>query len=94
MIVSLPTVLEIRTMYVSQCYLNMAACYMKLEDYRSTVQYSTSVSMSILYRGRRASFAFYVKAIEMLSRFALWLVRNLSCPIRAQDVIYVLIVLT
>lgn len=49
MIVSLPTVLEIRTMYVSQCYLNMAACYMKLEDYRSTVQYSTSVSMSFFY---------------------------------------------
>lgn len=64
MIVSLPTVLEIRTMYVSQCYLNMAACYMKLEDYRSTVQYSTSVSMSILYRERSASFFFTLKRLK------------------------------
>ncbi|KAF9818143.1 hypothetical protein SFRURICE_003884 [Spodoptera frugiperda] len=55
--------LEIRTMYVSQCYLNMAACYMKLEDYRSTVQYSTSVleidprNEKALYRRGQANYA-------------------------------------
>ncbi|XP_022834817.1 uncharacterized protein LOC111362377 isoform X1 [Spodoptera litura] len=56
-------ILEIRTMYVSQCYLNMAACYMKLEDYRSTVQYSTSVleidprNEKALYRRGQANYA-------------------------------------
>ncbi|CAH0591446.1 unnamed protein product [Chrysodeixis includens] len=54
---------DIKTTYVLQCYLNLAACYMKLEDFRSSVHFCSSVleldprNEKALYRRGQANFA-------------------------------------
>ncbi|XP_075982050.1 cyclophilin 40 [Anticarsia gemmatalis] len=54
---------EIRTTYVIQCNLNLAACYMKIEDYRSSVKYCSEVleldprNEKALYRRGQANYA-------------------------------------
>lgn len=55
--------LDIRTTYILQCNLNLAACYMKLEDYRSSLNYCNEVleldprNEKALYRRGQANFA-------------------------------------
>ncbi|CAB3225506.1 unnamed protein product [Arctia plantaginis] len=54
---------EIRTTYLLQCNLNLAACYMKLEDYRACVNFCTEVleldprNEKALYRRGQANYA-------------------------------------